>query len=508
MSCPLRCAVYLRLSKEDLAKTRSESESIQNQRALLLDYAAKQGWTVHEIYCDEDYSGADSLRPDFNRMIEAAKEKKFQIILCKSQSRFTRDMELVEKYIHGLFPLWGIRFIAVADNADTEIKGNKKARQINGLVNEWYLEDLSENIRMVFDLKRREGQYIGGSPLYGYRKDPAHRSRLIPDPQAAAVVRQIFRWALKGMGRQAIAQKLNDLGVPNPSRYKAEQGLVCNHPARSPLWSKTTVWRILRNEMYTGVMVQGRTQKVSYKSSATRAMPPHRWYRVEGTHSAIVDAASFRAVQQGLSLRRRSTVPGEAHPLSALVKCLDCGRSLIKTSNGRREKGQVFYLRCGTYAHSGQQKRCSRHSVRLDRLTGLVCQRLLHHIRGSGLEDLRPPPAPDNSGQNRERRTLTRQLERHHAALRNLYLDKVSGLLSEAQFRELSTSLSQEKDRLETLLAALEAPPSSALSPALSDILTPAAIPQGLLALLVEKIEVGERNPDTGEQAVVITWKF
>lgn len=109
----------------------------------------ERGWDIYHIYCDEDYSGADRLRPDFNRMIQAAKEKQFQIILCKSQSRFTRDMELVEKYIHGLFPIWGIRFIAIADNADTEVKGNKKARQINGLVNEWYLEDLSENIRMV-----------------------------------------------------------------------------------------------------------------------------------------------------------------------------------------------------------------------------------------------------------------------------------------------------------------------------------------------------------------------
>ena len=145
----------------------------------------ERGWDIYHIYCDEDYSGADSLRPDFNRMIEAAREKKFQIILCKSQSRFTRDMELVEKYIHGLFPIWGIRFIAVADNADTEVKGNKKARQINGLVNEWYLEDLSENIRMVFDMKRRQGQYIGGFPVYGYQKDPRDKNHLIVEPEAA-----------------------------------------------------------------------------------------------------------------------------------------------------------------------------------------------------------------------------------------------------------------------------------------------------------------------------------
>ena len=146
------------MSKEDEDKYKTESESIQNQKSLLVSYAVERGWDIYHIYCDEDYSGADSLRPDFNRMIGAAREKKFQILLCKSQSRFTRDMELVEKYIHGLFPVWGIRFVSVADNADTEVRGNKNARQINGLVNEWYLEDLSENIRMVFDMKRRQGQ--------------------------------------------------------------------------------------------------------------------------------------------------------------------------------------------------------------------------------------------------------------------------------------------------------------------------------------------------------------
>jgi len=235
------------LSKEDEEKLQNESESIQNQKSLLLHYAAERGWEVYQIYCDEDYSGADSLRPDFNRMLRDARQKKFQIILCKTQSRFTRDMELVEKYIHGLFPIWGIRFIAVADNADTEVKGNKKARQINGLVNEWYLEDLSENVRMVFDMKRREGKYIGGSPVYGYKKDPQDKNRIVIDPSAASVVRQIFQWSLEGRGRQSIARTLNEQGIPSPARYKEERD--GGHPASKDqsLWSKITVWRILRN---------------------------------------------------------------------------------------------------------------------------------------------------------------------------------------------------------------------------------------------------------------------
>ena len=123
----MRCAIYCRLSREDEDRLL-ESESIQNQKSLLRDYAAEQNWQIYRIYCDEDYSGADRNRPDFNRMLRDAKDQKFDLILCKTQSRFTRDMELVERYIHGLFPQWGIRFIAIADHIDTSLQGNKKAR--------------------------------------------------------------------------------------------------------------------------------------------------------------------------------------------------------------------------------------------------------------------------------------------------------------------------------------------------------------------------------------------
>ena len=301
----------------------------------------ERGWDIYHIYCDEDYSGADRLRPDFNRMIQAAKEKQFQIILCKSQSRFTRDMELVEKYIHGLFPIWGIRFIAIADNADTEVKGNKKARQINGLVNEWYLEDLSENIRMVFDMKRRQGRYIGGFPIYGYQKDPKDHNHLIIEPEAAQVVRQIFRWSLEGHGKQEIAKLLNDQGIPNPTRYKAEHGWASGHPVSNShgLWNKTTIWRILRNEMYTGVMLQGRRKKVSYKSKALIDMPKEQWIRVEGTHEAIIDQATFDAAQELLAgITENSPVkrPRQRSAFTSIITCTVCGRNYKRCTGGKR----------------------------------------------------------------------------------------------------------------------------------------------------------------------------
>ena len=185
----MKTAIYCRLSEEDRNKKQrtDDSESIQNQKNMLLQHAMDQGWEIYDINSDDDYTGADRKRPEFNRLIQDAKAKKFDIILCKTQSRFTRELELVEKYIHGLFPALGIRFISIVDNADTANKGNKKSRQINGLVNEWYLEDMSENIKSVLDNKRENGLHIGSFALYGYKKDPQQKGHLIIDEEAADV---------------------------------------------------------------------------------------------------------------------------------------------------------------------------------------------------------------------------------------------------------------------------------------------------------------------------------
>lgn len=134
-------------------------------------------------------------------LIADAEARKFDVILCKTQSRFTRELELVEKYIHGLFPIWGIRIVSIVDNADTEIRGNKKARQINGLINEWYLEDMSENIKSVLTNKRRSGAHIGAFALYGYKKDPNQKGHLIVDEEAAQIVREVFTLFSKGYGK-------------------------------------------------------------------------------------------------------------------------------------------------------------------------------------------------------------------------------------------------------------------------------------------------------------------
>lgn len=488
---------------------------------MLVNYAVERGWDIYHIYCDEDFSGADSQRPDFNQMLKAAKEKKFQILLCKSQSRFTRDMELVEKYIHGLFPVWGIRFIAVVDNADTEVKGNKKARQINGLVNEWYLEDLSENIRMVFDMKRSQGKYIGGFPIYGYQKDPADHNHLIIEPEAARVVQQIFQWSMEGHGKQEIAKRLNDLGIPNPTRYKSERGWASGHPVSNNhgLWNKTTVWRILHNEMYTGVMVQGRRKKVSYKSKAFMDVPREQWFRVEGTHEAIISQEQFQAVQRVLRLHSKTDGTGTSHLLSGLVKCMDCGSTMSKTTNCQKGRPRVSYLRCKLYADSGKQKLCTRHSIRLDQLIEVVSERIRYYVRNYYNLEETDIPRPENTRNEmlkQEEKLLISQVEKRNQAIKSMYLDKISGILSEEQFVELNQAFLSEKSQLERRLAQIREKLEDQVKPSdqvsilerAEELLRLETIPRELVVALIETIEVGERDPESGKQEVRITWKF
>ena len=307
----------------------------------------------------------------------------------------------------------------------------------------------------------------------------------------------------------------------NPTQYKAERGWDSNHFCKQDfgLWNKNTVWRILRNEIYTGVMVQGRTKKASYKSKTIIVMPQDRWFRVEGTHEAIIDRETFETVQRNLDIRSREDGTGMVHPLAGLVKCTDCGSTMSKTSNGKKGKERVYYLRCKLYADSGTKKLCTRHSIRLDRLIELVSQRIRDYIQAYyHLEELELPPPKDDHREALllEQRTLNAQLEKRSTALKNLYLDKVSGVLSEGQFVELNQDFLAEKSRLERRLAQIDQELSEQEQPRnqeevmakARELLELKTLPRELAVLLIEKIEIGEQDQETGRQEVKIHWKF
>jgi len=515
------CAIYCRLSKEDEDHSK-ESESIQNQKSLLVKYAVEKGWDIYKIYSDEDYSGIDRNRPEFNIMISDASEKKFDIVLCKTQSRFTRDMELVEKYIHNQFLLWGIRFVTAVDNVDSDVKGNKKSRQINGLINEWYLEDLSENIRAVFDHKRRNGQYLGGFPVYGYQKDPNDKNHLIIDEYAANTIRQIFAMYLEGHGKQHIAYVLNQRQLLNPTKYKQSKGFdyVNAHIVNDyGLWNRTSVGRILKDEMYIGNMVQGKRKKVSYKSKKLVTVPEDDWIRVEGTHEAIIDSETFDTVQQLMKTRTRTDGTGETHILSGKIRCMDCGSILCKTSHTYRGERRS-YLRCKLYYTGKSQNLCTKHSIRLDYLTEAVETKIREYV--SHYYEIGNVSRFEVENQSVQKRTklekeihsLQSQLERRSLALKNLYLDKVSGVIDKSQFTEMNkTFLNEKKDfqeqleKLNTQISNLVGKKSenSGTIEKINSLLDCRPMSRNLVALLIDTIEVGEKSP-IGEQKIKINW--
>ena len=458
----MKVAIYCRLSEEDRNKQfeTDDSNSIQNQKAMLMQYAAEQRWELYNIYSDDDYTGSDRRRPEFNRLLKDAEARKFDIILCKTQSRFTRELELVEKYIHGLFPIWGIRFVSIVDNADTANKGNKKSRQINGLVNEWYLEDMSENIRSVLTSRRQNGFHIGAFALYGYKKDPNDKNSLIVDEEAAEVVKSIYHWFVnEGYSKMGIAKRLNQMGEPNPEAYKKKKGFKYNNPnsdKNDGLWSASTIARILQNEIYTGVMVQGRHRVISYKVHKQISVPEDEWFVVPNTHEAIIDRETFEKAQ-ALHKRDTRTAPGkqEVYLMSGFVRCADCQKAMR-----RKTARNIAYYSCRSYT---DKKICSKHSIRQDKLENAVLAALQMQIAlvdrlAEEIERINNAPVI-----NRESKRLShslkqaeKQLKQYNDASDSLYLDWKSGEITKEEYRRLKGKIAEQIQQLEANISYLK----------------------------------------------------
>lgn len=286
-------------------------------------------------------------------------------------------MALAEYLLHDILPTWNIRFIAVVDHIDTQMQSSRKARQISSLVNQWYLEDLSENIRAVLDSKRRQGDYIGSRPLFGYQKSPDNHNRLIPDPPAARVVQKIFELFLDGMGCTQIAAFLNRREIPSPAAYresktgveKTSKQAADNSRSR---WSKTAVLRILKNEMYTGTLIQGKKRKISYKSRKCAAAPPGEWYRTERAHPPIVSKTVYERAQARFG-PCRSRQPVKRACLEELIFCGRCRRKLSLVSSGNHR-----YFRCCTHYHAKtpEEKACPGVFIRQDYLWEILWRRI------------------------------------------------------------------------------------------------------------------------------------
>lgn len=352
-----QAAVYCRLSRED--GDRPESDSIGNQRKLLMEYVEDHPeLIVYDCYIDDGYTGTNFHRPAFQRMLKDILDGKVTCILVKDLSRFGRDYIDAGRYLERWLPNHGVRFIAVTDHIDSEHGAYDMMMPLKNLFNAQYAKDISQKVKSSLHTKQQHGEFIGAFASYGYQKDPLNRNHLIIDPVAAAVIQRIFTLFEGGAGKVRIAKILNAEKIPCPSEYKrimGERYRNSNKLDGTTYWTYATIHRILNSEMYIGNMEQGRDQRIQIHGAAKRKKKGS-WIIVKGTHEPIISQGQWNRVQSLLNRNTRTPEFGQnVSPFAGFLKCGNCGRSMSKTTWGNK----TFYT-CGSYKRYGPTA-CSKH---------------------------------------------------------------------------------------------------------------------------------------------------
>lgn len=342
---------YLRLSNEEAAE--GESSSIKNQRMIIQDYCERNEILLVRVFIDDGWSGGNFDRPAFQEMIALLEQGKANIVITKDLSRLGRDMREASYYAEQYFPEHGIRYLTVADNFDTEQENVMAPFQF--AMNEVYLRDGSRKVKEVLKAKREKGLYCACAP-YGYVKDSRNKNRLVPDEETAPIIRRIFEAAANGDSSRKIAMELNRDGIMPPLKYKvlykgnfSEDGAA----RASDLWNYTTVKRILKNPVYLGHTLLGKSRKVSVKSKKKLNVPKDQWAVTENTHEPIItqevfDLAQFNLGKGTFDFRQYDHVRRSI--FSGIAFCAQCGHALCSCGTvykGEREK--YWYLSCNRH---------------------------------------------------------------------------------------------------------------------------------------------------------------
>ena len=453
-----KAAIYCRLSIEDKDKSETDnSASIQNQKAMLRDYCRERDWEIYDIYVDDGYSGIDRSRPEFNRLLHDCEAGHINIVLCKDQSRFSRDTVVIEQLINDKFLEWGIRFIGVADNADSDSESYSTMRLFTSAYNEMYVKDISAKIRKTLAYKREQGQFIGSFAPYGYEVDPNDKHHLIIDKETAQVVKLIFDIYASGEGYRRIVKQLNDEGIVSPSEYKRQKGskYVNNNADSSSsrgLWTQSTIARILANEVYTGTLVQGKSHSISYKNKRRKKVDKSEWTRVPNSHEAVIDTEIWERVQKRLSSNTRvGKRSQELSPLSGKVCCAVCSRPMKRNVYYNKTKTIKYYsLQCATYKTGAMN--CPNKS----NISGIVLEKHILDELNSIIEqycqthELQLTDIHSEQLKELERRLATLEGRRQTAKERlvKMYKDKLDSIISDDDYALFREKLSSEEQEL------------------------------------------------------------
>ena len=438
-----RAGIYIRLSEADEGKSyESDSESVLNQRNILMNYVKEKGFVFIDEYVDDGYSGTNFDRPGFQRLIDDIKSKKINLVIVKDMSRLGRDHILTGYYVENFFPENGIRFISMQEGYDNAI--NQASNDSSTFIfacNDYYSKQNSIKIRNVLNDKRRNGKFIGSMPSFGYLRDPEDKGHLIPDPEYAPVVKKIFEMAYNGVGLSDITTYLNDNKIKTPSSLKRKNP---NSKGKyNKMWTISSVKKILKNQMYVGDMVQSTQTKVSYKSKKKKTLPKSNWDVVPNTHEALVDRYIFESVQNNVKRTIKSNITNRDKRLfENLLYCKECGNTLTVSY---RKNHNYWTINCNRYSRDPRRRMCESHFSPYDKLEEALlevikntCKQYIDSLNITKLsKDAINSKKKDNHVNNQIDELIKREKE-YVSKLDMLYQDKFKGVISEETFTRIT----------------------------------------------------------------------
>lgn len=505
-------ALYIRLSKED--ETEGPSQSVTNQKSLLNEFVQQHRLSVYDTYVDDGWSGTNFDRPDFQRMIEDIEAKKVNMVITKDLSRLGRDYIMTGHYMERYFPEKRVRYISLLDGIDTGVESTANdITPFRAIMNDMYAKDISKKIKSVKRDKQRKGQFIGGKPMYGYKMHPTEKNEIVIDEEVAPVVRRIFAMALDGMSCRKIAATLNEEGVPTPATYCG-----WNMGRKGPyagLWSSERISEMLQNETYLGNMVQGRTVKISYKSKKCLKQDRKNWVVVENTHEPLIDKETFQKVRMLVNSRRHTRSRTYDFLLKGLIFCHECGYPMAVLNRPPVSGEDRLLFVCRTYQRFTKAGVCSCHSIKEQVVTEAVLAKVREVCEAYLDPNKLQPIAADavekaRKAENHEAeiQSIQNKIDSLTANLDKMYMDRLTGLLAEADFERIYQRVKMDRTSLEEKLKELESQKESPVSTEdrarelVQQFLDSAYTSRELLVSLIERVELTENKQ------IIIKFRF
>lgn len=463
-SMETQAAIYCRLSQDD--GSLGESGSIQTQKAILTQYCQEHHMEIVDCYCDDGWSGTNFDRPAFQRMIGDIEAGRVNTVIVKDLSRFGREYAQMGLYIEHYFEEKGVRFLSLAENIDSSQGLNNLVLPFTNVINSLYARQASEKTKAAHRARAKNGMFLGSRAPYGYQKDPNDRHHLIVDPEAAEVVKEIFRMFADGIGYVRMTKILRERNILNPQAYFNQ-----NNPDyykhsdywRKPFdWHATSVRAILNNPVYLGKLTFGKTKTKGFFDKRRVPTEESDWIVVEHTHEPLVSQELWDTVHQMMKARRRENGSGHVQPFAGLVKCAGCGSSLNASYD--KKKGKYTGFSCWVYKNYGKQ-RCTSHAIGWQTLNRLVLEDIRRNAQVAKLAAARyvgvllraklEKEKGETVRAEREMKKAEKRIGELDKILAKLYEDQALGKISEVRYQAMAPGYEAEQASLQERVSQL-----------------------------------------------------